>query len=255
LLCVGLDSEYEKLPKCLTEQYGVNALFEFNKQIIDATADLVCAYKPNLAFYEALGPAGLEALHQTVEYIPKEIVKLADAKRSDLENTSRQYAKALFEFYGFDAATINPLMGYDSIAPYLKYSEKLIFLLARTSNPSARDFQELDCAGKPLYEEIARRAQEWNTEKNIGVVVGATAPNELSSIRNIIGEAMPILLPGIGSQAGDLTQSVKNGLGANKGRLLVNVSRDVIFASPEKDFALVARQRAEYWRHQINLHR
>jgi len=255
LLCVGLDPEYEKLPKFLCENHGVSAIFEFNKQLIDATADLVCAYKPNLAFYEALGPAGLEALYKTIEYIPKEIVTLADAKRGDLNNTARQYAKALFEFYKFDSATINPLMGYDSIAPYLKYSDKLIFLLARTSNPGATDFQELECSGKPLYEHIARKAYEWNTGKNIGLVVGATAPKELSAIRKIIGEEMPILLPGVGAQSGDLAQSIKNGLGAHKGRLLVNVSRDVIFASSEKDFAQAARRRAKHWRDQINSNR
>ncbi|MBI1744772.1 orotidine-5'-phosphate decarboxylase [Candidatus Acetothermia bacterium] len=255
LLCIGLDPEYEKLPRFLVGKYGVNALFEFNKQIIDATADLVCAYKPNLAFYEALGPAGLEELQKTREYIPKEIITLADAKRGDLENTARQYAKALFEFYQFDSATVNPLMGYDSLAPYLRYSDKLIFLLCRTSNPGARDFQELNCEGKPLYQHLAESAREWNKDQNIGLVVGATAPRELGIIRKTIGNEMPILLPGIGAQSGDLEQSVKNGMGANKARLLVNVSRDVIFASSEKDFVQAARRRAEHWRARINQYR
>lgn len=255
LLCIGLDPEYEKLPRFLVGKYGVNALFEFNKQIIDATADLVCAYKPNLAFYEALGPAGLEELQKTREYIPKEIITLADAKRGDLENTARQYAKALFEFYQFDSATVNPLMGYDSLAPYLRYSDKLIFLLCRTSNPGARDFQELNCEGKPLYQHLAESAREWNKDQNIGLVVGATAPRELGIIRKTIGNEMPILLPGIGVQSGDLEQSVKNGMGANKARLLVNVSRDVIFASSEKDFVQAARRRAEHWRARINQYR
>jgi orotidine-5'-phosphate decarboxylase len=255
LLCVGLDSEFVKLPRYLVERHGVNAVFEFNKQIIDATADLVCAYKLNLAFYEALGPAGLQELQKTVEYIPSQIVTIADAKRGDLENTSRQYAKALFEFYQFDSATVNPWMGYDSIAPYLTYAGKLVFLLCRTSNPGARDFQDLTCLDRPLYEHLALKAHEWNTGKNIGLVVGATAPRELGRIRKTIGREIPVLLPGIGTQSGDLEHAVKNGLGLQPGRLLVNVSRDVIFASSAQDFAQTARRRAEHWNQQINHYR
>lgn len=251
-LCIGLDSEFPRLPSFLRERHGPSAVLEFNRAIIEATADLVCAYKPNLAFYEMLGPLGLEILYKTRELIPQEIPIIADAKRGDIENTARAYAKALFEYYRFDAVTVNPLMGFDSVAPFLEYSEKCTFLLVRTSNPGARDFQELNCDGKPLYQHVAEKACQWNTRKNVGVVVGATAPNELAIVRRIVGDEMPILVPGIGAQAGDLERAVKNSVNAHKELAIINVSRSVIFASSGEDFAHAARHAALSLRDEIN---
>jgi orotidine-5'-phosphate decarboxylase len=251
-LCVGLDSELSKIPTFVRERHGTHAVFEFNRAIIEATSDLVCAYKINLAFYEMLGPLGLEILSKTRELIPQEIPVIADAKRGDIENTARAYAKALFEYYRFDAATVNPLMGFDSIAPFLEYSEKCAFLLVRTSNPGARDFQELNCAGKPLYQHIAEKAYQWNTRQNVGVVVGATAPQELSLVRGIVGDEMPILVPGVGAQGGDLERAVKNSVNSRSELAIITASRSVLFASQERDFAQAARKAAQELRDAIN---
>lgn len=254
-LCIGLDSELSKLPTFLRERHGPHAVLEFNKAIIEVTGDLICAYKPNLAFYEMLGPLGLEILYRTRELVPKEIPVIADAKRGDIENTARAYAKALFEYYRFDAATINPFMGFDSVAPFLEYSGKCAFLLVRTSNPGARDFQELNCESKLLYQRLAEKAREWNTHRNVGVVVGATAPNELAIVRQIIGDEMPILVPGVGAQAGDLEKAVKNSVNSRGELAIINVSRSVIFASQSEDFAQAARKAAIALRDGINRYR
>ena len=251
-LCVGLDSELSKIPTFVRERHGTHAAFEFNRAIIEATSDLVCAYKINLAFYEMLGPLGLEILYETRELFPPEIPVIADAKRGDIENTARAYAKALFEYYRFDAATVNPLMGFDSIAPFLEYSEKCAFLLVRTSNRGARDFQELNCAGKPLYQHIAEKAYQWNTRQNVGVVVGATAPQELSLVRGIVGDEMPILVPGVGAQGGDLERAVKNSVNSRGELAIITASRSVLFASQERDFAQAARKAAQELRDAIN---
>nr|BAL60078.1 orotidine 5'-phosphate decarboxylase [Candidatus Acetothermum autotrophicum] len=251
-LCIGLDSELGKLPPFLRDRHGLRAVFEFNRAIIEATSDLVCAYKPNLAFYEMLGPAGLEMLAKTRELIPTEIPVIADAKCGDIENTARAYATALFEHYRFDAVTVNPLLGFDSVAPFLEYPEKCVFLLVRTSNPGARDFQELLCEGKPLYQRFAEKARAWNTKKNIGVVVGATAPDELAIVRRIVGDEMPILVPGVGAQAGDLERAVRNSINSQGELAIITVSRSVIFASQGEDFAHAARQAAQRLRDEIN---
>lgn len=252
-LCIGLDSELSKLPAFLRER--PYAVLEFNRAIIEATSDLVCAYKPNVAFYEMLGPLGLEILYKTRELIPQEVPVIVDAKRGDIENTARAYAKALFEYYRFDAVTVNPLMGFDSVAPFLEYSEKCTFLLVRTSNPGARDFQELNCAGKPLYQRLAEAAREWNTRKNVGVVVGATAPQELAVVRQIIGDEMPILVPGVGTQAGNVEKAVKSSVNSRGELAIINVSRSVIFASQGEDFAQAARKAAITLRDEINRYR
>jgi orotidine-5'-phosphate decarboxylase len=249
-LCVGLDSELSKIPTFVRER--PHAVFEFNRAIIEATSDLVCAYKINLAFYEMLGPAGLEILSKTRELIPQEIPVIADAKRGDIENTARAYAKALFEYYRFDAATVNPLMGFDSVAPFCEYPEKCAFILVRTSNPGARDFQELNCAGKPLYQHIAEKARQWNTRQNVGVVVGATAPQELSLVRRIVGDEIPILVPGVGAQGGDLERAVKNSVNSRGELAIITASRSVLFASQERDFAQAARKAAQELRDAIN---
>src|SRR4030065_103197 len=192
LLCIGLDPDITLMPKA--------GLFDFNKAIIDTTADLVYAYKPNLAFYEASGIEGLKVLQKTIEYIPDDIPIIGDGKRGDIGNTARAYAKALFVTFGCDAATVSPYLGFDSVEPFIDYKDKGIFILCRTSNPGAVDFQSLvNAQGRPLYESVARKAREWDIRGNIGLVVGATYPDELKAIRHMCPE-MPLLIPGIGAQ-------------------------------------------------------
>ena len=243
LLCIGLDPDPELIS-------GVDIL-QFNKAIIDATCDLVCAYKPNLAFYEALGIEGLTILNRTIEYIPGDIPIIGDAKRGDIGNTARAYAKALFSVFGFDAATVNPYLGFDSIEPFISYQDKGIFILCRTSNPGASAFQNLYTDGSPLYEVVARRAKEWNVYGNIGLVVGATYPEELRKVRSICPE-MCLLIPGIGAQGGDLASAVNYGVDARGEKAIIAVSRQILYASKGKDFAQAARDMAEKIRNQIN---
>ncbi len=248
LVCVGLDTDPELLP----DKVGV---FDFNKAIIDATADLVCAYKPNLAFYEAMGSRGIDILKQTVDYIPDDIPVIADAKRGDIGNTARAYARAIFDVMNFDAVTANAYLGFDSVEPFISYPDKGIFILCRTSNASAVDFQSLqtDFEGekRPLYEIVALKASRWNTQGNIGLVVGATYPDELRQIRGDYPD-MPLLIPGIGAQAGDLTAAVDYGVDANGERAIINSSRQILYASREKDFAEAARQATLTLRDRIN---
>ncbi len=248
LVCVGLDPDPDLMP-----QVGV---YEFNRAIIDATSDLVCAYKPNLAFYEALGIEGMEALLKTVEDVPSGIPVIADAKRGDIGNTARAYAKALFETFGFDATTVNPYLGYDSLEPFLVYEDKGVFILCRTSNPGAADFQdtlsqESPTSSFPLYELVARKAQAWNTQGNIGLVVGATYPGQLKRIRQLCPE-MPLLIPGIGAQGGNLAAAVRYGVDANGERALISSSRPILYASKGNNFATAARQGVLELRGEIN---
>ena len=248
LLCVGLDPD----PKLMSDKVTV---FEFNKAIIDATADLVCAYKPNFAFYEAMGKAGLDALKRTAEYIPAAIPVIADAKRGDIGNTAKAYAEAIFSYYKFDAATVSPYLGFDSLEPFIQYHDKGIFILCRTSNPGAVDFQsliaEVDNKKLPLFEIVALKAQQWNTHGNLGLVVGATYPDELRTIRQSHPD-MPLLIPGIGAQGGDLATTVRYGVDAQGERAIINSSRQILYASREKDFAVAARRAALAMRDQIN---
>ena len=248
LVCVGLDTDPELLP----DNVGV---LDFNKAIIDATADLVCAYKPNFAFYEAMGSQGMDILASTVEYIPDDIPVIADAKRGDIGNTAKAYAIAIFDVMNFDAVTANAYLGFDSVEPFISYPDKGIFILCRTSNTSAVDFQSLqaDFEGekRPLYEIVAHKANQWNTRGNIGLVVGATYPDELRQIRRSYPD-MPILVPGIGAQAGDLAAAVDYGADARGERAIINSSRQILYASREKDFAEAARQAALTLRDQIN---
>ena len=246
LLCIGLDPDPELMP-------GVDVL-EFNKAIIEATSDLVCAYKPNLAFYEALGSEGLAILEKTVRYVPGDIPVIADAKRGDIGNTARAYARALFSVFGFDAATINPYLGFDSIEPFINNQDKGVFILCRTSNPGATDFQNLCTNGVPLYEVVAQKAREWNIYGNIGLVVGATYPEELKRVRSICPE-MPLLIPGIGAQGGDLAAAVRYGADARGQKAIISVSRQILYASQDKDFARAARNTAREIRTQINDYR
>ncbi|MDH4269384.1 MAG: orotidine-5'-phosphate decarboxylase [Dehalococcoidia bacterium] len=245
-LCIGLDPDPELMPE-------VDVL-QFNKAIIEATCDLVCAYKPNLAFYEVLGTEGLAILEKTIKHIPSDIPAIGDAKRGDIGNTARAYARALFSVLDFDAATVNPYLGFDSIEPFISYHDKGVFILCRTSNKGATDFQDLRTNGLPLYEAVARKAQEWNIHGNIGLVVGATYPDELRRVRSICPE-MPLLIPGIGAQGGDLASAVGHGVDARGEKAIINVSRQILYASKEKDFAQAARKVAEKIRKQINDYR
>jgi orotidine-5'-phosphate decarboxylase len=248
LLCVGLDPD----PALMPEKIGV---YEFNKAIIDATKDLVCAYKPNIAFYEAMGNAGLDALKKTRDYIPKEIPVIVDAKRGDIGNTAKAYAQSLFDHFNFDATTASPYLGYDSLEPFIKYRDRGVFILCRTSNAGAADFQSLsiktDGGQKMLFEIVAEKVNEWNTLGNLGLVVGATYPEELKLIRERYPE-MPLLIPGVGAQGGELAQVVKYGVGARRQRTIVNSSRQILYASKGKDFAAAARGVAKDMRDKIN---
>ncbi|MFH1560327.1 MAG: orotidine-5'-phosphate decarboxylase [Chloroflexota bacterium] len=247
-LCVGLDPDPALMP--------VEDVLEFNRAIIDATADLVCCYKPNMAFYEALGLPGLEALQRTLEHIPRDIPLIADAKRGDIGSTAQVSARAMFQQWGFDAVTVNPYLGRDALEPFLEYADRGIFVLCHTSNPGAADFQELPLGRwddqRPLYEQVALKAQEWNSRGNIGLVVGATYPQQLQTVRRLCPD-MVILAPGIGAQGGDLENTVKYGVNARGEGLIINASRSVIFASRNKDdFAREARRAAQELRQDIN---
>lgn len=249
LLCVGLDSDPEMLPA------GVN-VFDFNRAIIEATSDLVCAYKINLAFYEALDAQGFEVLKQTVRFItPRGVPVIADAKRGDIGNTSKAYARAIFDRLGFDATTVSPYMGFDSLEPFIEYQEKGVFILCRTSNAGARDFQSLICqlkgGNRPLFEIVAQKAAEWNTRGNIGLVVGANYPEELKLLRQEHPD-MPFLIPGVGAQGGDLALTVRYGINHQGVGAIINSSRQIIFASRNSDFAEAARKAAASSRDAIN---
>lgn len=247
-LCVGLDPDPDLMP--------IKSVFEFNREIIDATADLVCCYKPNLAFYEALGLDGLEALHRTLERIPDHIPVLGDAKRGDIGPTAQAYAKAMFQQWGFDAVTVSPYLGKDSVEPFLEYADRGVFILCHTSNPGAEDLQDLTVGqGKDqttLYEHVARSAQEWNIRGNVGLVVGATYPQQLQTVRDLCPD-MPILIPGIGTQGGDLEASIKNGVNSKGEGIIINASRSIIYASRNSNsFVGEARRAAQELRQQIN---
>ena len=254
LLCVGLDTDLGKLPKFLVET-STNPLFDFNRAIIDATKDLVCAYKLNMAFYEAVGLTGIIALEKTIEYIPHEIFIILDGKRNDIGNTARKYAQCLFETFHADAVTVNPYLGEDGIHPFLDYKDKCSFILCRTSNPSARDFQDLMISSTPLYQIVAQKIREWDTNNNCGAVVGATYPEELKIVRTILGEDIPILIPGIGRQGGDIEKTVRSGINKKKTMALINSSREILFAGDKEDFAEHSRRKAEMVRNEINTYR
>ncbi|MBM4438577.1 MAG: orotidine-5'-phosphate decarboxylase [Actinobacteria bacterium] len=253
LLCVGLDPDPAQMP--------IRDLVTFNKAIIEATADLVCTYKPNLGFYEALGPDGLAALRKTLEAVPGHIPVIGDAKRGDISPTADAYAKAMFDVWGFDAVTANPYLGRDSLEPMLAYSGRGVFILCRTSNPGARDLQDLlvtspyDRVTMPLYEAVAMKAAAWNVHNNVGLVVGATYPDELKRVREVCPR-MPILIPGVGAQGGSLEQAVRNGVDAQGQLAVINASRGIIYASRDpKTFASAAREQAIKLRDRMNLER
>lgn len=235
-LCVGLDTDRSKLPRHLADH--PDALFEFNRQIIDATLDHCVAYKINTAFYEAEGVKGWQVLERTVAHIPKTHFRIADAKRGDIGNTSAQYARAFFETLDFDALTVAPYMGSDSVRPFLEYPDKWTILLGLTSNPGALDFEMQQLAGSSslyLYEKVLEKAAQWGTEENLMFVIGATRATEFTNIRRISSRHF-FLVPGVGAQGGSLEDISRTAL-IPDGGLLVNASRAVIYASPGEDFA------------------
>lgn len=237
----------------------------FNRAIVDATRDLVCAYKPNIAFYEALGLEGLEALRDTVAHIRKvapDVVLLCDAKRGDIDSTSIRYAQAIFDYWDFDAVTVNAYMGGESLSPFFEYADRGVFVVCRSSNPGAREFQDTlvrtDSGQMPLYEWMAVRSSDWNENGNLGLVVGATSPDQLRNVRQRC-PGVPILIPGIGAQGGELEASVKNGIDRTTGRrtasprALINSARGIIYADrSESGFADGARKAAAKLRDDIN---
>ena len=261
LVCVGLDSDYDQLPTTVKNQRSVEeAMFTFNRDIIDATYDLVCAYKPNAAFYEAQGDAGFRALIRTVRYIREtfaHIPVILDAKRADIDNTNLGYVRAAFDIIGVDAITVHPYLGKESLAPFLARKEKGIIVLAKTSNPGAGEFQTLPVgeSQEPLYQAVARHvAKTWNINRNCALVVGATYPEDLKKVRTIVGD-MPILIPGIGIQGGDVAATVTAGKDSRGWGMIINSSRGIIFSSGRNDFAMCARKATEQLREEINKHR
>ncbi|MCK5459020.1 MAG: orotidine-5'-phosphate decarboxylase [Thermoplasmatales archaeon] len=254
LVCIGLDVDREKMPNFLFES-SKHPYLEFNKSIIDSTKDLVCAYKLNLAFYEVLGTEGFELLKKTIKHIPKDVVVILDGKRNDIGNTARKYAQTLFETLSADAITVNPYLGKDGVAPFLEYKDKCSFILCRTSNASAGDFQDLAVSETPLYQIVAKKIKEWNENDNCGAVVGATYPEELKTIRSILGDEIPILIPGIGKQGGDVEKTIKNGTNSKGKMAVINSSRGIIFAGDDEDFATVSLKKAISLRDEINKYR
>ena len=241
-LCVGLDTDINKIPQHLLKE--PDPIFAFNKQIIDATIDYAVAYKPNLAFYEQLGPGGWESLAKTIEYIPDEVFTIADAKRGDIGNTSNMYAKAFFEELNFDSITLAPYMGVDSVQPYLSYEGKWSIILALTSNQSSSDFEQLTLEdGRKVYEAVLDTSKAWGNPDQIMYVVGATKAEELGAIRKRVPDHF-FLVPGVGAQGGNLEEVSKNGMNDHCG-LLVNSSRGIIYASNDMNFASEAGKKAE----------
>lgn len=241
-LCVGLDTDITKIPKHL--QFHPDAIFEFNKAIIDATKDLCVAYKINTAFYEAMGLNGWDAMERTLNYIPDEHFTIADAKRGDIGNTSTQYAKAFFETLAFDSITVAPYMGEDSVKPFLGFENKWAIVLGLTSNAGSKDFEQLKYSGNNteaefLYETVLKKVSSWGNTNNLMFVVGATKAEDFTAIRKIIPHHF-LLVPGVGTQGGSLADVSKYGMNKDCG-LLVNASRAIIYASEKEDFAEEAR--------------
>jgi orotidine-5'-phosphate decarboxylase len=242
MLCVGLDPDISKLPPSIGGRGG--AIYSFCREIVDATADLVCAYKPQIAYFASARAE--DQLEQLIDYIHQnypDIPVILDAKRGDIGSTANHYAEEAFERYQADAVTVNPYMGFDSIEPYLAYQDRGVFILCRTSNPGGSDLQFLELNNgqvpQKLFEKVAQlAADQWNTTGQIGLVVGATFPAEIDAVRHIVGDSMPLLIPGIGAQGGDTVATVKAGHGTN---LLINSSRAILYASSDQDFAQAAR--------------
>ena len=250
LVCIGLDPDPAKMP--------ISSVSEFNRDIVDATAGLVCAYKPNLAFYEALGLPGLEDLHKTIAHIRDAapgVIIIGDAKRGDIGPSAQAYAKAMFQVWGFDAITINAWGGKDTVTPFLEDESKGVFVWCRGSNPGSADFQDVQITTNdgpmPLYLNMAMSCREWNTKGNLGLVVGATVPEQLREVRAACPD-MPLLIPGVGAQGGDLEEAVRQGVDSRGRAALINSSRGIIYASSGADFAQAAGREADKLRTSIN---
>jgi orotidine-5'-phosphate decarboxylase len=254
LVCVGLDPEIERFPPHVAE--SASPIFQFNKAIIDATADLVCAYKPQFAHYAAYEAE--DQLERTIDYIHRNypgIPVILDSKRGDVGNTAERYAIEAFERYHADAVTVSPYLGGDSLEPFLKYEDKGVIILCRTSNPGAVDVQDLEVNGRRLFHIIADlAARRWNARGNCLLVVGATYPRELAEVREIVAN-MPLLVPGVGAQGGDVAQAVQNGQTADGAGLIISSSRGILYASSGENFASAAREATQRLRDQINISR
>ena len=266
-LCVGLDTDPEKIPPTLrgpSTRSGLDAVVAFNRAIIDATRDVVCAYKPNLAFYLARGSAGIDALAQTVAAIPHDLPVILDAKFGDIDSSARGYARFAFETLGVDAVTVNPYLGADALAPFLEYAERAIFILAHTSNPGAGDLQDalvatdaLEPMPEALYVRVARFAKDLTGLRNlsglchVGLVVGATFPEQLREVRAVNPSAV-LLVPGIGTQGGSLAEAVQFGMNDSSIGPIINASRSILYASSGDDYAIAARAAAIKLRDEIN---
>lgn len=265
-VCVGLDSEFSKIPESVRRSGNecdvsvANTVVAFNRAIVEATKDIVCAYKPNTAFYEAYGAEGISALQRTIadiHAIAPDVPVILDAKRADIGNTNAGYVNAAFDFLQADAITVHPYLGAEALQPFLARAEKGVIVLCRTSNPGAGEFQDLSVNGEPLYRFVARRVandRKWNQNGNCALVVGATYPDELREVRGLVGD-MPILIPGIGAQGGDVEKTVSAGKDGRGQGMIVNSSRGIIFASKGTDFAEVARRETEKLRDLINQYR
>lgn len=245
ILCVGLDTDINKFPARFSK--GIDSIIDFNKAIIDATKDLVCAYKMNFAFYEQYGAQGMDILEETFEYIPDDIFTIADAKRADIGNTSAAYAKSVFDVFNADSITVNPYMGSDSIEPFFENKDKYVFVLALTSNPGSTDYQRLIANGKPIYRCVIEKASHDYAPDQLGFVVGATHPEEITEIREYCQDNM-FLIPGVGAQGGDIEAVIKSN---GNSPAMINVSRGVIYPSGEGDFLDLVREKALFYRNEF----
>lgn len=239
IISLGLDLDVKKMPGDFVG--STKKMFDYVHRVIEATSDKVCAYKPNIAFYERFGADGWSLLKQIVNRVPDDIPVVVDCKRGDIGNTASHYAAAMFEWLDADWVTINPYMGYDSLRPFIEYKEKGVFILCLTSNTGSKDFQHLKSDGQPLYRHVAEKIKYWNKDSNCGLVVGATQPEELKEIREVAAD-MPILIPGVGAQGGDLETAALNGTANFTKPAIINVSRSVLYASQDLDFAQRARE-------------
>ncbi len=249
-LCVGLDTDINLIPRNLHKH--ADPVFEFNKAIIDATHDLAIAYKPNLAFYESMGLKGWESLEKTMQYLEQfkdSVFTIADAKRGDIGNTSKMYAKTFFEHFNFDSVTVAPYMGEDSVTPFLEYKNKWVILLGLTSNKGSSDFQFLETGEGKLYERVIKKAQQWGSPEQLMFVIGATHPEEFKNIR-AMAPGYFFLVPGVGAQGGDMEKICDNGMN-NECGLIINSARQIIYASNGEDFADAARNTALYTQQQM----
>jgi len=248
VLCVGLDTDASKLPLHL--QNDSNGILLFNKAIIDATKEYTVAYKINTAFYEAMGIKGWEIMQSTLAYIPKDIFTIADAKRGDIGNTATQYAKTFFETYPYDSVTVAPYMGADSVQPFLAFENKWAIVLGLTSNPGSQDFQMLSLADQSfLYERVLKTVSSWGTSENTMFVIGATRADQLQNVRNILPHHF-LLIPGVGAQGGDVATVCEHAL-TDDGGILINVSRGIIYASSQEDFASRAQDAAKMYQEEM----